>query len=82
MKIWLPDQLYRARPLFLILLGVFLHHISENIYLSILAPIFIGYAFFIIVMRILWLSRATSFSDLRSTQTEQHKPPYVDDIGN
>lgn len=76
MKIWLPDQLYRAKPLLLILLAVILHHISENIYLSILAPIFMGYGFFILVMRILRLGRVTEFSDLCLTQTGQHKPLY------
>ena len=68
MKIWLPNQLYRAKPLILILLAVNLHYISENIYLSILAPIFMGYGFFVIIMRILWLGRVTALSDLNSPQ--------------
>jgi hypothetical protein len=74
MKIWLPDQLYRAKPLILILLAVCLHYISENIYLSILSALFMGYGFFIMTMRILWLGRVTALSDLGSTQEAQHKP--------
>ena len=54
MKRWLPESLYRLKPLLLMLAGLIIQYTSKNIFLSLFAILLIGYACWILVMRLLW----------------------------
>ena len=54
MKIWLPDSLYRAKPLLIMLFGAMLLYLTDHIILAIFAFLCLGYGSWIIVMRVMW----------------------------
>lgn len=78
MKIWLPDSLYRLKPLLLMLTGTSLLYISDNIFLFVLALAFMGYAGWIFIVRLLWKDKTIILSQLRSAHTGHQKTHYVD----
>jgi hypothetical protein len=53
-QIWLPAPLYRLKPLFLGLAGVLLWYVSKDWFTTGLAFLSLGYAVWIIVIRLLW----------------------------
>jgi len=59
MKIWLPDSLYRLKPFLLGFAGTVFLYVSEDMFTTVLALLCMGYAFWIIVMRLLWSSAVT-----------------------
>jgi hypothetical protein len=78
MKIWLPDSMYRVKPLFLMLLGAILLYLSNNFFLFIIAVWCIGYAGWIIVMRTVWMGTTVVSSNLASAQSGQYKALIID----
>ncbi len=78
MKIWLPDSLYRLKPLLLMLFGSYLLYLSDNIYLLGLALACMGYAGWIFVVRLLWKDKTIILSQLRSAHSGHQKTHYVD----
>jgi hypothetical protein len=77
MKIWLPDSLYRLKPLLLILLGVILLLASKHILLSLLALSYMGYGAWIMIVRFMWKDK-TIVGHLRSARAGYHKTHYID----
>lgn len=78
MKIWLPDSLYRVKPLLLMLFGAALLLITDAIVPMILACICLGYGSWIIVVRMLWSSAGTIKTRVGSTMGGEQKTHYVD----
>jgi hypothetical protein len=54
MKIWLPDSLYRLKPLLSGFAGATLLYVSDHLFTTILAVLVLGYGCWIIVIRLLW----------------------------
>ena len=54
MKIWLPDSLYRVKPLLLMLFGAALLFISNDLFTMGLGLVSLGYGSWVIVVRMLW----------------------------
>ena len=59
MKIWLPDSLYRVKPLLLLLFGAALLFISDSTFLSMVAFLCMGYGSWILVIRLMWSTSGT-----------------------
>ncbi len=78
MKIWLPDSLYRIKPLVLMLFGAFLLIITDAIVPMILAFICLGHGSWIIVIRLLWLNARTAKTGVGSTLAGEQRTHYVD----
>ena len=78
MKIWLPDSLYRLKPLLLMLFGAILLYLSRNIYLSLLAVTCIGFAGWIFFMRLKWSNTGVVVSRFGSDPTGPPKSLVVD----
>ena len=78
MKIWLPDSLYRIKPLLLMLLGAALLLISEAIVPTILACICLGYGSWIIVVRMMWSNAGMVKTRVGSRMAGEQKTHYVD----
>ena len=54
MKIWLPNSLYRLKPLLLLLVGVYLLFLYDNMLASAIAFLCFGYAIWILASRLMW----------------------------
>ena len=77
MKIWLPDPLYRLKPLILGVAGASLLYVSENLLTTVLAVLCLGYACWIILIRLMWSTAETIKPHLSSTQAGQQKTHHV-----
>lgn len=77
MKFWLPDSLYRLKPLLLGLAGAVLLYVSENMFTTVLAVICLGYALWIILIRLLWSSAKTMYVYGDSSRAGQHKKNVI-----
>lgn len=75
--IWLPDSLYRLKPLILMLTGAALLLVSKNLLLSLFAAACIGYSVWIISMRLIWSNADTIKTRTGSTQSGQPKTHTV-----
>ena len=78
MKIWLPNSLYRVKPLLLLLAGAVLLLVSDAIIPMILAFICLGYGSWIIVVRLLWSNAGNLKTRAGSRIVGEHKTHYVD----
>ena len=58
-KFWLPNSLYRLKPLLLLILGAYLLFLYDNRFTSILAYLCIGWGIWILVSRIRWSTTDT-----------------------
>ena len=76
--IWLPDSLYRLKPLILMLAGAILLLTSHNLLLSLLAAACIGYAVWILVMRLIWSNADTTKTRAGSNLDGEPKTHYVE----
>lgn len=59
MKFWLPNSLYKLKPLLFLFLGAYLLFLYDSRLISILAYLCIGYGIWILVTRIRWSSTDT-----------------------
>lgn len=75
--IWLPDPLYRLKPLILMLTGAILLLVSENLFLSLFAAACIGYSVWILFMRLIWSNADTIKSRVGSSRSAHPKTHYV-----
>ena len=75
--IWLPDSLYRLKPLILMLVGAILLLVSHNLLLSLLAAVCIGYSVWILFMRVIWSNADTIKTRVGSNQGVQARTHYV-----
>ena len=78
MKIWLPDSLYRVKPLLLILSGAVFLHLSNSTLLTLFACVLLGYGTWIIVIRILWSNTGMLKTRVGSRMGGESKTHYVD----
>jgi len=77
MKIWLPDSLYRAKPLILGLAGAILLYISKDLFTTIVAFLCLGYAGWIIVIRLMWSTADMIKTKTGSVNAGEQKTHYV-----
>jgi hypothetical protein len=77
MKIWLPDSLYRAKPLILGLAGAILLYISKDLFTTIVAFLCLGYAGWIIVIRLMWSTADMIKTKTGSVDAGEQKTHYV-----
>ena len=75
--IWLPDSLYRVKPLIIMLAGAILLFISKNLLLSLFAAGCIGFAVWILFMRLIWSNADSLKTRVGSNQAGQPKTHYV-----
>ena len=75
--IWLPDSLYRLKPLILMLTGAILLLVSDSLLLSLFAAACIGYGVWILLMRLIWSNTDTIKTRVGSNQAGQPKTHYV-----
>ncbi|SDP68034.1 hypothetical protein SAMN05660330_03668 [Desulforhopalus singaporensis] len=73
MKFWLPDSLYRLKPLLIGFAGASLLYLSKNLFISVLGVLCVAYAFWILVMRLLWSSAVTIKARRSSARAGQRK---------
>ena len=78
MKIWLPDSLYRIKPLILMLFGAFLLIITDAIVPMILAFFCLGYGSWIIAVRLLWSNAGTVKTRVGSAMVGEQRTHVVD----
>ena len=77
MKIWLPDSLYRVKPLLLMLFGAALLFITDAILPIILACFCLGYGSWILVIRIMWSNTDMIKTRVGSRMAGEHKTHQV-----
>lgn len=77
MKIWLPDSLYRLKPLLLGFAGATLLYVSEHLFTTVLAVLCLGYACWIILIRLMWSTAETIRPHVSSTRAGEQKTHYV-----
>lgn len=77
MKLWLPDSLYRVKPLLLILFGAALILITDAIVPMIMAFICLGYGCWIIVVRLLWSNSGMIKTRVGSRMAGEQKTHHV-----
>ena len=77
MKFWLPDSLYRVKPLLLILFGAALILITDAVVLMIIAFICLGYGCWIIVVRLLWSNAGMIKTRVGSRMAGEQKTHHV-----
>jgi hypothetical protein len=78
MKIWLPDSLYRVKPLLLVLFGAALLYISNDFFTIGLGVFSVGYGSWIIVVRMMWSNAGTVKTRVGSTPAGEQRTHYVD----
>ena len=77
MKIWLPDSLYRAKPLFIGLLGAILLYVSNDLFTTGFAFVCLGFASWIIVIRLMWSTAGMIKSKIGSVNAGEQKTHYA-----
>jgi hypothetical protein len=77
MKFWLPDSLYRVKPLLLILFGAALILVTDALVPMILAFVCLGYGSWIIVVRLLWSNAGMLKTRVGSRMAGEHKTHHV-----
>ena len=77
MKIWYPDSLYRAKPLIVGLSGAILLYISKDLFSTVVAFLCLGYASWIIVIRLMWSTADMIKTRTGSDNAGEQKTRYV-----
>jgi len=77
MKIWLPDSLYRAKPLLIGLLGAILLYVSNDLFTTGFAFVCLGFAGWIIVIRLMWSTADMIKTKIGSANAGEQKTHYV-----
>lgn len=72
-KIWLPYPLYFLKPFALGFIGILLLYVSEDWFTSACAYLCLGYAGWIIFMRIMWAIKRAAQSKLGRSSDKQDK---------
>lgn len=54
MNIWLPKFIYKIKPLFFLLIAIFIFAYSDNVALLVVAVFMLFYSAYIFLMRIYW----------------------------
>lgn len=78
MKIWLPDSLYRVKPLLLMLSGAILLVVTSSAIAKIFACACLGYGTWIIVVRMMWSNTGMLKTRVGSRMAGEQKTHYVD----
>lgn len=76
-KIWLPAPLYRLKPLLLGLAGAALLYVSNDWFTTGFALIALGYAGWIIVIRLLWSAANLVKTKVGSANAGEQRTYYV-----
>lgn len=76
-KIWLPTPLYRLKPLLLGLAGAGLLYVSNDWFTSGFALLSLGYAGWIIAIRLTWSTVDMVKSKVGSVNAGEQKTHYV-----
>jgi len=74
-KIWLPTWLYNLKPIIVGIVGAAIFYFSEDLFTSSLALFCLGYASWIIIMRIMWSIKSVATSSF-GTSKETKKNIY------
>ena len=80
-KIWLPYPLYFLKPFVVGLVGVILLYVSEDLFTSGFALVCLGYAGWVIFIRLTWfVKRKTKslFSRTRKTKEKTYSANFPD----
>ncbi len=78
MKIWLPDSLYRLKPLLLVLFGAALLYISNDVFTIGLGIFSVGYGSWIIVVRMMLSNAGLLKTKVGSRMAGEQKTHHVD----
>ena len=72
-KIWLPYPLYFLKPFAIALIGVIILYVSEDLFTSGFALLLLGYAGWIIFMRVIWAIKRAAKSGLGRSHEKKDK---------
>lgn len=76
-KIWLPYPLYFLKPFAIGLAGIILLYVYEDLFTSGLAVLLLGYAAWIIFMRIIWAIKKAVTSTLNKSDGKMDKTQFA-----
>ena len=76
-KIWLPYPLYFLKPFAIGLVGLIILYVSEDLFTSGFALLCLGYAAWIIFMRIMWSIKASATSSLGKSKGKIDKTHFA-----
>ena len=72
-KIWLPYPLYFLKPFAIALAGLIILYVSDNLFTSGFALLCLGYAGWIIIMRVIWAIKRAAKSGLGRSSGKRDK---------
>ena len=72
-KIWLPYPLYFLKPFAVGFIGIVLLHVSEDVFTSVCGFLCLGYAGWILFMRIVWSIKRSAQSKLGKSSDKKDK---------
>ena len=72
-KIWLPYPLYFLKPFAIVLVGLIILYVSEDLFSFIIALLCLGYAGWIIFMRVMWFLKRAARGRLGQSNDKQDK---------
>ena len=76
-KIWLPYPLYFLKPFAIGLVGLIILYISEDLFTSVFAALCLGYAAWIIFMRIIRKIKESATSSLGKSKGKKDKTHFA-----
>ena len=76
MKFWLPDDLYRLKPLILALIGAILIFFSDHLAIEGIGVLCLGFATYILIVRLLLYEAGTTNTKTGSAKAEEQKTHY------
>ena len=72
-KIWLPYPLYFLKPFAIGLVGIIILYVSEDLFTFGFAVLCLGYAVWIIFMRVMWSIKRAAKSSLGQSKDKKEK---------
>ena len=76
-KIWLPTWLYNVKPILIGIVGATIFYVSEDLLTLTLALFCLGYASWIIIIRIMWSIKNAAKSSLGKSKETKEKAYYA-----
>lgn len=72
-KIWLPTWLYNLKPLIVGIVGGTILYVSEDLFTTVFGFLCLGYACWIIIIRLLWSTKNIVKTGLASDKPDKDK---------
>ena len=76
-KIWLPTWLYNLKPILIGIVGATIFYVSEDLLTLTLALFCLGYASWIIIVRIMWSIKNAAKSSFGKSKDKKEKAYFA-----